>query len=123
MIAPHDGQELELMLLGKKCLAAFCDFVPFDGCIYEEIIPEKKFHPYVQSGKIIRIESEFRDINKKSLRYVCFSLPDSEWRGHSYIYIRKHLHQKIISYTDSIDELLGHLLDYSQNDIDDFLKQ
>jgi hypothetical protein len=39
MIGPHEGKELELMLAGKKHLAAFGD-----------IIPEKKFPPYVENG-------------------------------------------------------------------------
>jgi hypothetical protein len=43
MIGPHEGQELELMLAGKKRLAAFGDIIPENGIINEQIIPEKNY--------------------------------------------------------------------------------
>lgn len=42
MIGPHEEQELELMLEGKKPLAVFCDYIPDNKKISEKIIPEKK---------------------------------------------------------------------------------
>ncbi len=123
MIGPHEGQELELMLVGKKRLAAFGDIVPQNRIIDEQIIPDEAFRRYVESGKIIRFQSEIKNYAGDLMRYVCFTLPDEEWRAHAYIFIRKQLHSKAVDYTDSIDQLIGYLLDYSQNDINDFLSQ
>lgn len=121
MIGPHEGQELELMLAGKKHLAAFSDVVPPNGIIDEQIIPEKKFKPYVDSGKIIRQSTEFKKPDGHLLRIVCFTTPHEQWRANTYIYIRKKLHFKEVEYTNSMDQLIGKLLGYSQDDIDDFL--
>jgi hypothetical protein len=123
MIGPHEGQELELMLAGKKRLAAFGDIIPENGIINEQIIPEKKLRPYVQNNQIKRIESEIKNKNSDTIKYVCFTLSHEEWSAHAYIFIRKQLHLKAVDYTDSIDQLIEYLLDYSQNDIDNFLIQ
>lgn len=48
MIGPHEGRELELMLVGQKCLAAFGDIVPENGIIAEHIIPEKNLNPMLK---------------------------------------------------------------------------
>lgn len=122
MIGPHEGQELELMLAGKKRLAAFGDIIPENGKIAEHIIPEKKFKPYLESGQIIRHSKEFKTSDGDLIKYVCFTLPDEAWRAQTYIFIRQQLHSKKVEYTNSIDQLIGYLLDYSLADIDDYIK-
>ena len=123
MIGPHEGRELELMLAGKKHLAAFSDIVPDNGIIDEHIIPEKKFKPHIESGNLFRLSEEYTDLRGYKIRIVCYTTIKHKWRAEAYIYIRKKIHFKEIDYTDSIDQLIGHLLDYSQTDIDDFLSQ
>jgi len=123
MIGPHEGKELELMLSGEKHLAAFGDIIPVDGEIHELIIPEKKFKPYVDSGEIIRYTEDHQTQNNQTMRYVCFTTPPEIWRAHAYIFIRKRLYSKEVDYTDSIDRLIGYLLGYHADDIEDFLNQ
>jgi len=122
MIGPHEGQELKLMLAGKKRLAAFGDIVPENGKIPEQIIPEKAFEAYVKSGQIVRFQKDIKTDNGL-LSYVCFTLPNEEWRAHAYIYLREKIHNKDLKYTDSLDKIFGHLLDYDPKDIQDFLDQ
>lgn len=121
MIGPHEGQELELMLAGKKRLAAFSDVIPEDGHISEIIIPEQKFKPYVDTGLIHRYSEDHLLTDGHILRHVCFTVLGEEWRARAYIFIRKKLHSKEVDYTDSIDRLIGFLLDYSKEDIEHFL--
>jgi hypothetical protein len=121
MIGPHEGQELELMLAGRKRLAAFGDIVPENGVINEQIIPELKFKNYVESGQIIRFSEDSSTPDGHIVRHVCFTLPNEEWRAKSYIFIRKKLQSKEVDYTDSMDRLIGQLLDYHPDDIEHFL--
>ena len=121
MIGPHEGQELELMLAGKKCLAAFSDIIPENGKIAEAIIPEKKFKPYIDNGQLIRLSEDYVSPDNHHIRIVCFTTIDQAWRAQAYIFIRQKLHSKQVDYTDSIDQLIGHLLDYNPDDIKHFL--
>ena len=123
MIGPHEEQELELMLAGKKHLAAFSDIVPDNGIIDEQIIPEQKFKPYVDNGEIIRQSTEFKKPDGHLLRIVCFTSPNEVWRAKVYIYLRKKIYFKEMKYTDTLDEIFGDLLGYSQKDIAEFLNQ
>ena len=122
MIGPHEGQELDLMLLKKKRLSAFCDIVPDDGIIDEEIIPENAFAKHVTQGTIIREEKNITSANQ-TIRYVCFTLPGEEWRAKAYLFFREKIHMKQMIYNVSLDEIFGHLLDYDQKDIDEFIQQ
>lgn len=119
MIGPHEGRELELMLQGFKPLAAFSDIIPENGQISEDIIPENQFKPYVENRRIFRLCSEFKS-GKGPIRLVCFTLPDEFWRAHSYTYLRKKIHAQKIEYTNTLDEIFGHLLGYSDKDISEF---
>tara|TARA_B100001750_G_scaffold246339_1_gene268331 strand:- start:1496 stop:1888 length:393 start_codon:yes stop_codon:yes gene_type:complete len=121
MIGPHEGQELELMLAGKKRLAAYNDIIPENGKIAEAIIPEKKFKPYVDSGELIRFCEDYVSPDNHHIRIVCFTVPAEEWRAKAYIFIRKKLQMREIQYTNSYDEFIGLLLDYNPSDIQHFL--
>lgn len=121
MIGPHEGQELELMLAGKKSLAAFSDIIPEYGKIAEAIIPEKKFKPYVDSGQIIRFCEDYFSPDNHHIRIVCFTTIDQTWRAQAYIFLRKKLQMREIQYTNSCDEFFGLLLDYNPSDIQHFL--
>lgn len=121
MIGPHEGIELSLMLEGKKPLAAFSDIVPSDGNIPEEIMPEELFSPHVNAGKINRHSHQFHT-QMGTMKIVCFTLPGEDWRAQSYLFLREKLHKKEIDYTDTMDVIFGHLLGYSDTDIQEFIK-
>lgn len=40
----------------------------------------------------------------------------------SYIFLREKIHTNTIVYTNTLDEIFGHLLGYSTEDIKDFVK-
>ena len=122
-IGPHEGRELELMLSGQKHLAAFGDIIPDKGDIPENIIPEKAFAPYVQSGQILRLENTVkRKSDFQKMRHVCFVLPEYEWKAHTYLWLRAQIHSGEITYETSHDIIFGKLLSYSQNDISEFIR-
>jgi hypothetical protein len=121
MIGPHEGHELELMIKGLKPLAAFSDFVPQNGIINETIIPEKAFLKYTSKGTLIRISADIKT-DSGLLRIVCFCPPDQIWRAKNYIFLREKIHTNTIVYTNTLDEIFGHLLGYSPEDIENFIE-
>ncbi len=119
-IGPHQGKELELMLNGTKKRAAFGDIIPQNGHISEDIIPEDKFAPYVTDGTLIRFENEI-GTDSGTLKHVCFTLPDEEWRAKTYLWLREQITLKTLEYEDSHDRIFGRLLGYTDKDIQHFL--
>lgn len=124
MIGPHEGKELELMLAGKKPLAAFGDIIPEDGIIAEEIIPEKAFASYVEEGRFIRISEDVSDpLESYTMRYVCFTQPDQEWRAHTFINLRKAMRLREIPNDNHMDVMIGRILGYNEEDIEEFIEK
>ena len=124
MIGPHVGKELDLMLAGEKVFAAFSDVVPESGEIIEEIIPEQAFAPYVAEGKFIRIAKDFVDPGDGMVvRYVCFTVPGEEWRAQTYLWIREQIRSGKMPYDNACDVIIGRLLGYSEEDIQEFINQ
>ncbi len=123
MIGPHEGKELELMLSGKKPMAAFGDVIPENGVIPEEIIPEKAFAPYVQNGDFYYLKSEVTDTDNDIIRYVCFTLPGEEWRAKAYIWLRTSIHHRVIPCDRACDIMIGRLLGYNEKDIAEFISR
>jgi hypothetical protein len=123
MIGPHEGKELELMRAGEKKLAMFHDYVPEDGTtIAEEIIPEAAFAPYVKGGEIIRIARDITDKRTGDIvRYVCFTLPNEEWRAEAVLWMRQAMRDHTLPSDDTIDIMTGRLLGYSEGDIVEFV--
>jgi hypothetical protein len=123
MIGPHEGKELELMLAGKKYLAAFGDVLPDDGSkINEQIIPENKFAPYVKSGAIKRFERYVRSAkDNRQIFYVCFTLPGHEWRAETILWLREMAHTNRMPIDSAMEIMIGRLLDYDEADIQDFI--
>ena len=121
MIGPHEGDELKHMLTGKKPAAMFHDVIPERGVISEEIIPEKAFAPYVENGTFLRFEyhNEYNGIKSKR---VIYTLPDQAWRASALVWITQFRYQKITVPNDADDILIGMLLGYEMNDIEDFLR-
>jgi hypothetical protein len=123
MIGPHEGNELELMLAGRKALAVFHDALTEQG-ISEEIIPEKAFRPHVQSGRIKRLSADVWAVKTgKRIRCVCFTLPGEEWRGQFVLWFKAEFFAGRITYDPSHDEIMGKLLGYDDADIHDFLER
>jgi len=123
MIGPHQGKELELMLAGKKHLAAFTDAVPESGIISEEIIPEKAFAPYVASGKFLRFCYEYYLSPKNiKIRNVFFTTLGNEWRASAYFWLHQEALAKRRPFDDAHEYFIGRLLDYDEADIQDFIK-
>ena len=121
MIGPHEGKELELMLLGEKPMAIFHDYVPDSGEIEEYIVPEKAFAPYVMQGRFVRFEREFLSLKNGSLiRYVCFTQPSETWRAEFFLWLKSEFYSAHIKHDVSHDILVGKLLGYSDEDISDF---
>lgn len=114
-IGPHEGRELDLLLSGEKKAALFADFITDDGTISEEIIPEKKFEPYINSGSVCRHQKEvFYPKFKKTYRMVVFTTPDEKWRAEALFWLR----EANDIYTDII---IGRLLGYTEEEIQIFL--
>jgi hypothetical protein len=123
MIGPHQGKELELMLAGKKNFAMFHDALIEGQEIHETIIPEKAFAPYVQNGTIIRL-SEILISPKSPIpgKYVCFTLPGQEWRAQAFFAMSKECLSGKRPFDDVYEFFIGRLLDYSEEDIHDYLR-
>jgi hypothetical protein len=123
MIGPHEGRELELMLAGKKNLAVFHALLNSGDENNQQIIPEDAFAPYVSNGMIVRLSEDVQYSNSSDIiRYVCFTLPAEEWRARFFLWLNREYAQGRIQWNDSYNSLIGGLLGYTSNDIDDFLK-
>ncbi len=123
MIGPHEGKELELMMAGEKHLAVFHDVLPDEGIIDEQIIPDEKFSSYVEAGKLERFEENiWSEKYQEFIKYVLFVLPDSKWRAEAYLDLIKQLHAKKKIHHENNDIFFGMLLDYTSEDIADFLE-
>ena len=124
MIGPHEGKELELMLSGDKKLAVFHDTLPDDGVISEDIIPEEKFAPYVADGNIKRLSRDIPNMRKGgALRFVCFTLPDEEWRAEFFLWYKSGFLRGDLQYHPAQERIIGALLGYAQSDIEDYIQK
>ena len=78
----HTGQELELMLAGRKPMAMF--YAQVDELPWEELIPEEAFAPYVEAGRMSREDLDLETTTpagaRTMVRYVFYALRGQEWR-------------------------------------------
>ena len=124
MIGPHEGKELAMMLEGEKSLAMFHDALPASGEIAEEIIPEQAFAPHVAAGQIKRFSKDIENVRKGGvIRYVCFTLPGQEWRAEFLLWLKEETLSAHLDHSPAHDEIIGKLLGYSDDDIQEFLKR
>jgi hypothetical protein len=115
-IGPHEGRELQLLLSGTKKAALFADFIPDNGLMPEEIIPELAFAPYVENKTLVRFcfEKTHPELNK-TFRTVIFTRPDEEWRANALMWLR--------NFKDNTSHItIGRLLGYSEDDIQSFVR-
>ena len=103
----HTGVELELMLQGKKPLAAFCDALAssFD----EAIIPEQAFAPHVDSGRFTKRVSIVGE-QPNQLRRVLYALPREAWRIDAYLMMWNIAERS--GWNETLERMEGRLLGY-----------
>ncbi|MEQ8286075.1 hypothetical protein [Thalassospira sp.] len=115
-IGPHNDRELELMLAGTKPMALFSDAVHVS-----DYFPDADFAPYVETGKIIRVEEIIPD-EPYAMRYLFFALPGEEWRIEEALTMSRNLWARTVKDHDADSARMGELLGYSANDIKAFLE-
>lgn len=117
-VGPHEGRELELMLAGRKPLAAFTDTIPTS---FE--IPEAAFAPHVAAGAIVRREHVYRMPGERyDTRKVYFALPDQAWRIDALVAIEQPIFTGARPATDTDEIETGRLLGYAEEEISVYLK-
>lgn len=121
LIGPHEGRELALMLEGRKKLAVFHEMADRADAMPEEVIPEKAFAPHVAAGCIIRRSADI-PTSQGAIRYICFCLPDEEWRIDAFLFIKADAIRHRQIYAGADDVLVGRLLSYTDEEINTFLK-
>ena len=117
-LGPHEGQELELMLAGKKPLALFYDTIPECG-----VIPEREFAPHVNSGKLVMSERTFQSSEKGKpeitipVRVVFYALPEEAGRIDQGFGLMEEVLFQPSRPNDDDDARLGRLLGYTEEEI------
>ncbi len=106
----HTGRELALMLAGRKPLATFVEVVPDDSEL--GIIPEDKFAPHVQAGRMSRFEytTTPKGLGNRKMRRVLYALPGEEWRFRAHQMIWQLADE--YGWSDSFEKIEGFLLGY-----------
>ncbi|GHA79772.1 hypothetical protein GCM10009007_20870 [Formosimonas limnophila] len=98
-IAPHDGQELDLMLAGTKHIAML-------ECVYEE------FEPYLQSGQLKHIEHN-------EYTHIIYT-PDYEQEAQEFIRLIDEARAR--GFVADLERKIGRALGYSEQDIEVYLR-
>jgi hypothetical protein len=123
----HTHHELELMLAGKKPLAAFCDDEQAQNG--DEEIPEPEFAPHVASGRLIKREhlsaptEGGADVEGQAggVRWVFYALPGHEWRIEALILLLKTA--AVTGWNEGFERMQGSLLGYEDWENDLRMKQ
>lgn len=116
-VGPHELRELELMLAGTKPAAMFGEAIQF-----RDILPEDDFAPHVAAGRIIKREYYWYDQKSgHSFVEIYYALPSEEWRIDALHELHLVAWHKLRSWTDDDDRATGHLLGYTDAEINDFL--
>jgi hypothetical protein len=124
----HTGRELELMLAGRKPLSMFYDMA--DAEPDEKIIPEIAFDGYVRSGQFAKQEQIFvaammdpQTGKPHLIRYVFYALKGEEWRIPAIILVMTAWQKSVSNFPiEFYDRLIGPLLGYTEQEVDDFAK-
>jgi hypothetical protein len=112
----HTHHELQLMLSGKKPLAAFCDDESAESG--DEVIPEEEFEPHVASGRLIKREhmaspadkAPVGDVLPTEVRWVFYALPGQEWRIEALILLLKTA--EVTGWNEGFERMERSLLGY-----------
>ena len=109
------------MLEGKKPLAMF--YAEISELPHEELVPESRFKPYLDSGRFVRgettLELAYHPKLKRNVRakYVFFALKAEEWRVPA-ITLVLQTGVKTRKYDETHERLISSLLGYTEAEID-----
>lgn len=116
------GNELRLMRERKKPLSMFY-YIESVGD--RDLIPIDDFQPYVKEGLIIM--EEFTLPNHQharfSVTYIFYSLPEESWRIPALKTALVAQRDNIQRPDEGIDRIIGLLLGYSKEEIDQWVKR
>lgn len=123
----HTNRELEFMLHRGKPLAHFCDAYPSEPD--EEIFPERRFAPYVESGKFTKLE--FVEVlwgpplkdhpHVRGIRHLFYARAGEAWRIDAYITMMFAAAKA--GWSEGFERLQGSLLGYEEWQIDAHLER
>jgi hypothetical protein len=115
--APHVGQELELMLAGRKPLSMFVSVVGLD-----EWPDESVFDRAVADGRLTKAvrshDWKCRDGSVAEFRRIMYAIPGEEWRINAMILVHDLYLSLPPGFRPDLDRLIGLLLDYDRDDIE-----
>jgi hypothetical protein len=88
-----------------------------------EYVPEEEFDAYVQLGLFLKDVFEFQISENPmiTVRYVLYSLKEEAWRLPALRMIIQ-VRNKIGRTEESIDRIIGKLLGYPDEEIDDYIE-
>ena len=121
-VGPHEGRELDLMVAGVKPLSMFVEPIQPEF----EYFPEQEFDSMVSCGKLVKCVS--REIVKEpngkenEIRRVLYALPTEEWRIKSILLVSNLYDSLLPGWRPDLDRLIGLLLGYRREDIEQFLE-
>jgi hypothetical protein len=119
--ANHTGRELDLMLAGRKPLAMF--YAEVGELPHEELIPERRFAPYVEAGRFVRgettLEGAYHPRWKRNVvvTYLFYALKAEAWRIPAMIVVLNQ-QLKVPMPNEAMDRITGALLGYTEQEID-----
>jgi hypothetical protein len=120
-IGPHEGRELELMTSGIKPLSMFEEPDSSDVRWF----PEHDFDVLVAEGKLVKrvvIAAIPRPDNSlHNIRRVFYALPQEQWRIPAFILVQELYDSLLPGWRTDLDRVMGLLLGYSQEDIEQFV--
>ncbi|NCC23255.1 MAG: hypothetical protein EOM26_12480 [Alphaproteobacteria bacterium] len=120
-VRPHEGRELSLMLAGRKKFAIFSEEAPSDEAFARNSVPEQIYAPYVARGRIVRLDADIWHAKlRRPIRYVCYTLPGSEWRAQAFFWIRREIYGGRRQPDPSDDVMIARLLGYSMDEVEAF---
>lgn len=112
----HSGNELDLMLNGKKAMAAFYrqsseHFDEFGG---------QKFDPHVLSGLLGKKKFFVKNHQGENIVYTVYYIKGQEWRCKLYVELKKSIADGWSIDKEVIESLL---LDYNNEDIMQYVER
>lgn len=116
----HVGSELRLMLEGKKPLAMF---YYNKGVGDRDIVPTDAFLPHVESGRFKMEEFDVEgdsDSPLSTITYVLFAVAGEAWRIPAMKIALTAQRDNFHRPDEGIDRIIGMLLGYSKQSIDEY---
>jgi len=121
-LGPHEGRELDLMLVGKKHLCVFS----FEVGIEREIFPERQFDLHVAEGlfvKDVRIVNFVLDGVETSMKSILYATANEAWRIPAMRMVEDIYHSMGPGWRPDLERVKGSLLGYDRNDVELFIER